>query len=136
MQNNRLKTSTVKGTNYPEIYKKAFNFYKTIKAKSKRRPYVRSKYFENQKIFLELFWIHLHQKNKNERERRVSLFPVAVEFISNSKSEPILTAKGVKSSEIFYRFTAVTKDNQIFFIQIKENKKSGQKWLMSIFPEK
>ena len=134
MQNNRLKTSTVKGTNYPEIYKKLLTFIKHIQIKT--QTICRSKYFENQKIFLELFWIHLHQKNKNERERRVSLFPVAVEFISNSKSEPILTAKGVKSSEIFYRFTAVTKDTQIFFIQIKENKKSGQKWLMSIFPEK
>lgn len=132
----KLKTSKIKGTDYPEIYKKAFNFYKIIKKDcNKRRPNVRSKYFKNQKIFLELFWVHLHQKNIGERQRRVAFFPAAIEFIINSADKPCMVASS-KSSEIFYRFSAKAKSDEVFFIQIKEDKKSGQKWLMSIFPEK
>ncbi len=133
----KLKTSKIKGTDYPEVYKKAYNFYKIIKKNcNKRRPHVRSKYFMNQKVFLELFWVHLHQKNTGERQRRVAFLPAAVEFILNSVDKPSMVALSSKSSEIFYRFRAEASNGEVFFIQIKEHKKSGQKWLMSIFPEK
>jgi len=39
-----------------------------------------------------------------------------------------------KMSEILHRFAGITKDGDNFFVQIKENKKNGQKWLVSVFP--
>jgi hypothetical protein len=55
-------------------------------------------------------------------------------LIKNSKFEPITKENPNKPSEILHRFAGVTKDNDLFFVHIKEDKRSGQKWLMSVFP--
>ena len=39
-----------------------------------------------------------------------------------------------KSGEILHRFAGSTKEKELFFVQIKEDKKTGQKYLISIFP--
>ena len=78
MQTYQTKTSKVSGSSFDEAYKKAFWLYKKIKKKTKRRPYIRSVYFNKQKIFLELFWNHLHEKlNHRDKLRKwlVSVFP-------------------------------------------------------------
>ncbi len=130
----QTKSSKLPGTHYLEIYKIAESFYKVIKSKTKRRPYVRSKYFNNEKIFLELFWRHLHEKNLWERQRRLKFFNVAIELLKNSKCEPIMTINLNNKSETLYRFGGITTNREVFVVQLKESKKSGQKWLMSAFP--
>lgn len=55
-------TRRLAGTDFREVHGKVRDFYKQIKRKSKRRPYVRSVYFKKDKIFLELFWWHLYEK--------------------------------------------------------------------------
>lgn len=50
------KSKKLSGTNYSEVYKKAFGLYKQIESQSKRRPYIRSVYFKKDKIFLGPFW--------------------------------------------------------------------------------
>lgn len=123
------------GTQYAEIYKEAFGFYKQIKAKTKRRPYVRAAYFKKDKVFLELFWQHLYEKlNFRDKSRRVKYFSCAVDLIKNSKYEPSSKENPNKKSEILHRFAGMTKDKDLFFVQIKEDKKNGEKWLMSVFP--
>ena len=125
------------GTNYSEVYKKAFSLYQEIKRKSKRRPYVRSAYFKKTKIFLGIFWQHLHEKRIwRDKIRRIKYFPAAIDLIQNSKFSPITKEDSNKPSEILHRFTGITKDNRLFYVQIKENKKSAQKYLISVFPEK
>ncbi len=135
MQIYQVKTKKFTGTQYAEIYKKAFVIYKKIKSKTKRRPYIRSAYFDKEKIFLELFWQHLHEKlNFRDKARRVKYFACAIELIQNSKYEPSTKINPNKKSETLYRFSGVLNTGEIFYVQIKEEK-DGQKWLVSVFPK-
>lgn len=129
------KISPIPGTNYSEVYKHAFGFYNKIKKKTKRRPYVRSAYFKKDKIFLPLFWNHLHEKlNHRDKTRRVKYFLCAIELIENSTLDPESKRNVDRQSEILHRFAGKTKDEKLFFVQIKEEKRSGEKWLVSVFP--
>lgn len=105
------KSKKLPGTNFSEVYKKAFGLYSRIKKQTKRRPYVRSKYF-----------------------RRVKYFPCAIELIQNTKFNPVSKENPNEKSEVLHRFTGITSEKEIFFVQIKEDKKTDQKYLISIFP--
>lgn len=130
----KTKTRALAGTSYSEIYDKAFGLYKNIRRKTKRRPYVRSAYFKKEKVFLELYWQHLHQKNWRDRTRRVKYFFCALELIKNSRFDPESKDHPEDSSQILHRFTGITPDGDVFRIQIREDKRARQKWLMSSFP--
>lgn len=124
------------GTNYKEIYKQAFGIYLRIKKRSKRRPYVRAKYFNKDKVFVSLFWQHLHDKlNLKDKTRRVKYFECALDLIQNTQFNPISKENPNKKSEILHRFMGITKENEVFFVQIKESKNSSHKYLMSAFPK-
>ena len=131
----QTKTRRFTGTRYDDIYDKAFCFHLLIKKKSKRRPYIRSAYFSKEKIFLDLFWRHLHQKNWRDRARRLRYFASAIELICWTRFDPISKQNPNKNSEIFHRFEGVTSDNYRFIVQIKEDKRTGQKHLLSVFPK-
>lgn len=130
----RVKNKKLTGTDFKEVHKKAYNFYQQIKRKSKRRPYIRSTYFKKNKIFLGLFWQHLHEKHFKEQVRRMKFFPCGIELIKFSKFNPESKENVDKKSEILHRFMGATSENEIFFVQIKEDKRSGEKFLISIFP--
>lgn len=134
MQAYKTKTKALTGTNYREISKKAHNLYQQIKRKSKRRPYVRSAYFKKEKVFLGQFWNHLYEKNYWDQMRRMKFFGCAVELIQKSHFEPISKENPNKSGEILHRFSGITANNEIFFVQIKEDKRNNQKYLISVFP--
>ena len=135
MKTYQTKSNKLAGTNFKEVYKKAFDIYTQIKRKTKRRPYVRSAYFKKDKIFLSLYWRHLHEKlNHRDKTRRVKLFSCAIELIRHSTFEPSSHENPNKKSEILHRFSGNTAKNDMFFVQIKEDKKTGQKWLISSFP--
>lgn len=131
----QTKTKKIPGTSYGEVYLPAFIVFKQIKSRTKRRPYVRSAYFKNQKIFLDYFWEHLHQKNWRDRVRRLKYYPCAIDLIKNSQTEPTSKQNPNKPAEILHRFAGLTKDKEIFFVQIKEDKKTDQRHLLSVFPE-
>ena len=115
----RSKVKKLHGTNYREIYPKAYNCYKIIKRKSKRRPYIKSSYFKNKKVFLELFWFQIRQKlNLRDKSRRLKYFPCAIDLIKNSKCEPDIK---IKHNEVFYRFYGMEEGLNIFCVQIKMN---------------
>lgn len=133
----RVKTNRLKGTNFQEVHRKALVVYAKIKNKSKRRPYVRSTYFNKEKIFLGLFWSHLFGKpNWRDRVRRLQYFPPAIELIQHGRCEPQSKENPNKQDELFHRFSGITSDHELFYVQIKEDKRTGQKWLISIFPDK
>jgi len=137
MQAYKTKISKLSGTDFHEVYYKAFSSYQKIKNKTKRRPYVRSVYFKKDKVFLELFWHHLHEKsNFRDKIRRMKYFPAAIEVIKNSRFDPDVIENPNNISEMLYRFTGTTKENDFFCVQIKVEKRSGKKWLMSVFPDK
>ncbi len=133
----KTKSGKLPGTDFHEVRKSALEFFKLIKRKSKRIPYVRSVYFKKDKIFLSIFLQHLYEKEKwQERIRRLRFFKVAIELIENSRFEPNSKENPNKRSEILHRFTGITKDDEIFYVQIKEDKSSGNKYLISFFPER
>lgn len=131
----RTKTSKLSGTSFREVYKNAFAHYSEIKKRSKRRPYVRSVYFKKDKIFLPLYWSHLHgKKNFRDKIRRMKYFPCGLELIQQTRIHPVSKENPNNSSEILHRFAGVTKNDDLFFVQIKEDKRTGEKWLISTFP--
>lgn len=135
MQFYRTKNGKLSGVDYRDIHRKALVLYKTIRSKTKRQPYIRSAYFNNEKVFIESFWRHLNdKKNFRDKMRRIKYFPCAIELIKKSRFQPISKENPNKKSEILHRFTGITKDGSSFFVQIKEDKKSGNKWFISVFP--
>jgi len=134
MKTYKTKAIAFTGTSYKEVDKKATALYQQVKKRTKRRPYVRSAYFSKDKIFLGLFWSHLRGKNYWDQTRRMKYFGCGIELIRKSRFEPISKENPNKLGEILHRFAGTTAKNELFFVQIKEDKQSGQKWLISIFP--
>ena len=131
----KTKTAQIPNLNPKAVHKLASSLYKSIASKTKRRPYVRSVYFEKEKIFLDHFWQHLFTKNWRDRTRRLRQYPCALDLIKNSHVEPISRTNPNKKSEMLHRFSGINSNGVHFYVQIKEDKRSGEKHLMSIFPE-
>ena len=130
------KSKELKGTNYADVSKQARQVFKLIKARTKRRPYIRSAYFKKQKIFFDFFWQHLAQKRFPDRVRRLRFFPCAIELIAKSRIHPDSMDNPANKSEILHRFSGRTTSNQLFYVQVKEEKRTGKKQFISVFPAK
>lgn len=136
MQNRVYETKIKKlsGTSYDEVYPQALSTYKKIASKTKRRPYIRSLYFNKEKIFLDYFWDHLRTKNHRDRTRRLKYYECALDLIKNAKIEPTSKINPNKSSEILHRFMGKTKNNDLFYVQITERINKKDKYFTSVFP--
>lgn len=134
MQAYKTKAKPFAGTSYREIRKKAFDVYHAIKRKSKRKPYVRSVYFKKEKVFLDLFWAHLFEKNYWDQMRRMKFFACGIELIQQSHFEPTSKENPNKPGQVLHRFAGMGANNELFFVQIKEDKSTSKKFLISIFP--
>ncbi|MFA5158343.1 MAG: hypothetical protein WC451_04140 [Patescibacteria group bacterium] len=130
----KTKINKLPGSNLGEISKSAWKIYHQIEKLTKRKPYVRSKYFKKDKIFFDFFWDHLKSKSPKERFKRLKLFTAAIDTIKNSTCIPVIKNNPNKKSEIFYRFSGQLKTGELFIVQIKENKISKRKYFMSCFP--
>ncbi len=130
----KTKSKKIPGSNYPEVKKNALIFYQEIKSGTKRKPYVRSAYFNKDKIFLDLFWAHVFEKNFWDQIRRMKLLPCALELIKKSKTKPVSKFNPNKPGAVLHRFTGLTSGGEQFYIQIKETR-NGNKYLLSVFPE-
>lgn len=128
----QTKSGKIAGTSYGEVMRNAFLVYDEIKKKTKRRPYVRSAYFKKNKIFFDYFREHLFQKSQRVRMSRLKYLSAGIELIRNSKNKPTVRENPNRRGEILYRFAGLTAEKEIFFVQIKEDKK-GNKYLMSCF---
>jgi len=132
------KSNKLAGHNFKEVEVNAMLIYKKITDRTKRKPYVRSAYFrtqgKKQKIFFDYFWTHLYQKGFKERVKRLRYFKASVEVIKESRNHPVSIDNPHKKGEILHRFVGLTKDKELFYVQIKENKRIGQKYFMSCFP--
>lgn len=124
----------LKGSDWQEILSKARHIFRKIQLKSRRKAYLRSAYFNKEKVFFDYFWIHLSQKNRKIRTKRLKYFLAAIELIQHGRHEPISRENPNISGEILHRFYGLTRENQLFCVQIKEIKRTGAKYLMSIFP--
>ena len=59
---------------------------------------------------------------------------ILTELIKKSRVEPTTKENPNTPSELLHRFTGATKGNDIFFVHIKEDRRTGQKYLISVFP--
>ena len=128
------KRTRISGTSFKEIEKNALTIFKTIKRKTKRTPYVRSKYFRKEKVFLSIFWGHLYEKSEKDKTRRLKLFDCALDLIQNSTRNPTTRENFQKKDELLHRFHGETKHNEKFTVQIKENKRTKRKDFVSVYP--
>ncbi len=131
----KVKTPKIGATRYPDIIKKARAVYHEIEKRTKRRPYIRSAYFKKEKIFFDYFWAHSDQASFIDRRCRLKFLPCAIEFIEKSRFAPSSQPNPRRNGEMLHRFTGCTPDSELFYVQIKEDLKTKQKFLMSIFPE-
>ncbi|MFH0820521.1 MAG: hypothetical protein V1908_01980 [Candidatus Peregrinibacteria bacterium] len=126
------RTDIIPGINYGAILKIAGKMFHQIESLTKRRPYIRSAYFKREKIFFDYFWSHLNQKNFRDRQRRIKFFGCAIELIKYSKLKPIFEIKNELQKENLYRFLGKIHEHY-FIVQIKEDLKRKQRFLLSIF---
>ena len=131
----KTKKQKITGSSFKEVNRVADRIFKQIKSRTKRTPYIRSKYFKGQKIFLNIFWRHLFDKRENDRVRRLKFFDCAMDLIRNTTYEPTTKENPNRKSELLHRFAGLTSKNEIFYIQIKEDKATERKDLLSVFPE-
>lgn len=121
------------GTDYPEVTKSARKEYAKVQKLTKRQPYVRSKYFSKDKVFITIFWNHLAQKRKGEQIVRAKLLLAAFDLLRNTPHKPeSLFEKG----DALHRFYGKTADGVEFAVQVKHDLKTGRKDFMSVFPLK
>lgn len=69
-----------------------------------------------------------------DRLRRLKYFAAALDLIKNSPYDPTSKENPNKKGEILHRFAGITKEKDLFFVQIKEVKQTGQKYFISVFP--
>lgn len=129
----KTKLGRLPGTSYKEVFKQARSVFDKIKKKTKRKPYVRSAYFNKQKIFFDFFWVHNAQKSPIDRYRRLRFFEAAIEVLRKSRNTPDSVESRHNPSEILHRFGGETVKGDKFYVQVKEYKRTGRKQLMSMF---
>jgi hypothetical protein len=122
------------GSDFTEVKRRAEAVYAQYVARTKRQPYIRSKYFQGDKVFLKYFWIHLWTKNWRDRMRRLKYLPAALDLIKNGNFEPSSKEHRDAQGAFLHRFYGLTKDKELFYIHIKEDKKTHRKDLVSVFP--
>lgn len=128
------KCRKLSGTNFSEVVKEADRIFRVIKSTTKRRPYVRSAYFNKSKIFIGSFFRHTHEKNWRDAVRRMKLFPCAIDLIKNSRHESTSKQDPNNPNVILHRFAGSTAQKELFYVQIKEDKRFDEKNLLSVFP--
>lgn len=128
-----VKNNLLSGHNYSVLRNRALELFKEVQKKSKRKPYIRSKYFRKKKVFLHYFWTHLFEKNPKDRSRRLKYLPCAFELIKYSTFSPEIVEPNKKDALKWYRFMGTTANKQAFIVQIKESK-NGKLYFISVFP--
>lgn len=128
--------SKLSGTSVHEVRQKALLIFNQIKSRTKRTPYVRSKYFRKDKIFLNIFWSHVYEKSEKDRVRRLKFYGCAIDLIRNSALNPETRENFQNKEELLHRFFGKTKSGEKFVVQIKENKRSKRKDFISVYPQK
>lgn len=132
----RSKYRVLSGSSYNELERKARKIHNEIAKRTKRSVYVRSAYFNKEKIFIELFWSHLNQKSKRDRGRRLRYYQSAIDLLKNNQFNPETKPNPNGKYEIVHRFMGMTSNDEIYYVQIKEDKRTNRKYFISVFPPK
>jgi hypothetical protein len=66
------------GSSYEEVLGVARKEHDKIEKLTKRQPYIRSTYFNKEKVFVSTFWNHIMQKDRKVRFKRLKLYKAAI----------------------------------------------------------
>ena len=128
------KKALLPGSSYSEVVARARKEFNTVRKLTKRQPYVRSKYFRGDKIFMTVFWDHVMQKHQKERTRRLKFYSAAIDLLRNTTNNPEqMIIETYHSQHTLFRFYGITKDNIPFCVQIKHDIRTNRKDFMSVF---
>ena len=130
------RKTLIPGSSYTEVVARARKEFNTIRRITKRQPYVRSKYFRGDKIFMTVFWDHSMQKHPKERRKRLRLYSAAVDLFRNNTIHPDQVVENKLKGYILLRFYGITRDGVEFCVQIKQELRSNRKDFMSVFERK
>lgn len=130
----KTKYGELTGSSYEEVAPHARKEFQKIRSLTKRQPYVRSQYFSRDKIFLSLFWEHLAQKHRGDKVSRLKLYVCALELLRKTAYDPETIVSAGNPHSVLHRFAGETKDGRKFFVQVKQDKRTGRKDFMSVFP--
>lgn len=83
---------------------------------------------------MTLFWAHLNQKPRRDRKRRLRYYECAIELLRHTPNYPETKENPNGKNELVHRFAGITKDGDLFYVQVKEDKRTGSKYFMSVFP--
>ena len=61
-------------------------------------------------------------------------FEAALDVMRNTPYTPSTKQNPNDANELLHRFAGETKHSELFYIQVKENNKTGRKDLISVFP--
>lgn len=122
------------GTRLTDILPQARNVFRVLEKRTKRKPYVRSEYFNKNKIFFDYFWSDLKKKIPSERARRLKLLSCALEVLRYSRQEPLTIDDATEPHILRHRFAGKTPEGDLFYVQVKQNKRTGAKQFLSVFP--
>ena len=136
MNSDNTKYPQLSGSSYSEVLKRARQEYNVIAHSTKRQPYVKSKYFSGEKVFLAVFWTHLMNKNQKDRTKRLRFYKAALDLLRNSQINPDTITSTEDQRMLLYRFYGVTKDGAYFCVQVKEDIRTKRKDFMSVFDRK
>jgi hypothetical protein len=124
------------GSSYEEVLGVARKEHDKIEKLTKRQPYIRSTYFNKEKVFVSTFWNHIMQKDRKVRFKRLKLYKAAIDLLRNTRHDPeTIFIKGDLST-LYHRFYGMTKDGIGFCVQVKEEKRNGRKDFMSVYDRK
>jgi len=130
----QTKQPKLTGTSLSEVSSYAHRIFRDIESKTRRKPYIRSAYFKKEKVFLHFFWSHIQQKGPRDRFRRLKFTAAALDVIQYSKNAPSSKQNPNKRTEVLHRFAGLTKEGELFYVQVKENTRSKKKYFISCFP--
>lgn len=127
------KTKAFWGHRYSDIMPQSRKVFRALQKKTKRQPYVRSMFFKKDKVFFDYFWTHLNEKSVHDRARRLKYLPCVLELLRISTCQPETFIKP-QSNAIYHQFEGKTEDDILFSVIVKQDRASGKKYLLSIFP--
>jgi hypothetical protein len=61
--------------------------------------------------------------------------PAAIDLLEHSRNNPETVINVEAKAELFHRFHGITKEKSKFVVQIKQIKRSGKLYLMSVYPK-
>ena len=76
------------------------------------------------------------QKHPKERRKRLKFYKAALDLLRHSQIAPDTIFRTDNQIIMLHRFYGVTKDGVYFCVQVKEDKRTSRKDLMSVFDRK